>query len=457
LAAGKGKRMKSDLGKVLHRAAGRPMIWYVLDAARSLGPEKTVMVVGHQAEAVRETVASGDVEFALQEPILGTGHAVAAARDLFRGFSGQILILSGDVPLITPETLREFSRFHLDRSSRLTVMTMRPENPAGFGRIVRDEAGAVVGIVEDGDAHEDQRAIKEVNTGMYLVEATLLFSLLERIHADNIQGEFYLTDMLHEATKDNVPIHGFELKDPLEAIGVNTRSDLARVSGVLWNRIREDLMESGVTLLDPARVYVDYQVRVGYDTVIHPSVTLAGATEIGRDCVIESGVYITDSKIGNGVHVRLGSRLDHALVQDGASVGPMAHLRPEAVIGKNARIGNFVEIKKTSVGDGSKAAHLTYLGDSFIGKDVNIGCGTITCNYDGKTKHRTTIRDRCFVGSDVQFVAPVEIGAESVIGAGSTITVDVPPRSLAVARAKQKNYPLRKRPEPNSSDEDRKS
>jgi bifunctional UDP-N-acetylglucosamine pyrophosphorylase/glucosamine-1-phosphate N-acetyltransferase len=342
-------------------------------------------------------------------------------------------------------------------SSLLTVITTHPETVAGFGRIVRNKTGEVVGIVEDGDASEDQKAIQEVNAGIYMVEATLLFSLLDRINSDNVQGEFYLTDVLMEATKDSVPINSFELRDPQEAIGVNTRSDLAQVAEIFWNKIREDLMESGVTLLDPASLYIDHKVRIGYDTVIHPSVTISGATEIGRDCVIESGVYITDSIIGDGVHVKLGSRLDHAVVQDGASVGPMAHLRPEAIIGKQARIGNFVEIKKTSVGDGSKAAHLTYLGDSDIGNDVNIGCGTITCNYDGKKKHRTTIKDKCFVGSDVQFVAPVEVGEASVIGAGSTITRDVPPNSLAVSRAKQKIYPLRGSTEPKSSDEDRKS
>ncbi len=246
------------------------------------------------------------------------------------------------------------------------------------------------------------------------------------------------------------------LEDAREATGINSRSDLARVSAIVWNRLREELMDSGVTLLDPSSVYVDSQVRIGADTVIHPGVTISGPTEIGKGCVIESGVYIMDSKLGDGVKILQGSRVNSATVDAGATVGPMAHLRPDAKIGKNARIGNFVEVKKTVVGDGSKASHLTYLGDSQIGVDVNIGCGTITCNYDGKKKHPTVIGDRCFIGSDVQFIAPVEIGEGSVVGAGSTITRDVPAGSLAVSRAKQKNFPLRKGQGPGSSDEDRK-
>ena len=321
-------------------------------------------------------------------------------------------------------------------------MTTYPENPAGYGRIVRREGGRVAGIVEERDASEAAKAIMEINTGVYLVNADLLYSLVSKLGADNSQGEYYLTDIVSEAAKESIPVHAFVLPDAQEATGINTRSDLARVSTIVWNRLREELMGSGVTLLDPSSVYVDSQVRIGADTVIHPGVTISGRTEIGNGCVIESGVYIMDSKLGDGVKILQGSRLDRARVDAGTTVGPMANLRPEAQIGKNARIGNFVEVKKTIVGDGSKAAHLSYLGDSHIGVDVNIGCGTITCNYDGKKKHPTTIRDRCFIGSDVQFVAPVEIGEGSVVGAGSTITRNVPPGSLAVSRAKQKKLPV---------------
>jgi bifunctional UDP-N-acetylglucosamine pyrophosphorylase / glucosamine-1-phosphate N-acetyltransferase len=309
-------------------------------------------------------------------------------------------------------------------------------------------------IVEQRDADEAEKAVREINTGLYIVEAELLYSLLEKTDANNSQGEYYLTDIVEGATRKSIPVHAFLLKDPLEASGINTRSDLAMVSNIVWADLREQLMNSGVTLLDPNSVYIDSDVSIGEDTVIHPGVMLSGKTEIGKECVIESGVYVMDSRLGDRVKVLQGSRLDKAVVQDDTSIGPMAHLRPEANIGQHARIGNFVEVKKTVVGDGTKAAHLTYLGDSIIGKDVNIGCGTITCNYDGRQKHTTTIHDRCFVGSDVQFVAPVEIGAGSLIGAGSTITRDVPANTLAISRAKQKMYPLRRGKGSKGSDED---
>lgn len=443
LAAGKGTRMKSRLCKVLHPVAGRPMINYVLDAVRDCSPARIAVVVGHQSEDVIKAVDDSTVEFAIQEPQLGTGHAVMAAGELLHDFQGDILILCGDIPLIQRKTLQEFIAYHKHEGGKLTVMTTYTQNPKGYGRIIRDENEFIAAIVEDKDATDEQKAIKEINSGIYLADATLLFSLLTRIGSDNAQAEYYLTDIVMEAAKESEPVRGFVLQDAQEAIGINTRSELARVSAVIWRGLREQLMESGVTLLDPASVYVDSTVRIGQDTVIHPCVTLSGATVIGRDCVIESGAYIMNSKLGDGVRVLQGSRLDAAEVMDGTSVGPMAHLRPEAKIGRNARIGNFVEVKKSTIGDGTKASHLTYLGDSSIGENVNIGCGTITCNYDGKRKHRTVIRDRCFVGSDVQFVAPVEIGQGSVIGAGSTITRDVPPKSLAVSRTRQKVYPLR--------------
>ena len=446
--------MKSGLCKVLHPVAGRPMISYVLDAVRSAGFQKIVVVVGHHADEVRKQATGPPVEFVLQEPQLGTGHAVAAAKDLFQGFSGDIFILCGDIPLIQPSTIREFLHFHEEEDSRLTVMTACPPDPSGYGRIIRNELGLVEGIVEESDANETERAVREINTGLYVADAKLVYSLLEEITADNTQGEYYLTDIVQGAVGMSVPVHAFILKNSQEACGINSRSNLAQVSSIIWAGLREEIMKSGVTLLDPSTVYVDSEVTIGPDTVIHPCVTLSGNTKIGRDCVIESGVYILNSELGDRVKVLQGSRLDRAVVQDDTSVGPMAHLRPEANIGRHARIGNFVEVKKTVVGDGTKAAHLTYLGDSIIGKDVNIGCGTITCNYDGRQKHTTTIHDKCFVGSDVQFVAPVEIGAGSVIGAGSTITRDVPPDTLAISRVKQKMYPLRKGQGPKPPNED---
>ncbi|MCA1960063.1 MAG: bifunctional UDP-N-acetylglucosamine diphosphorylase/glucosamine-1-phosphate N-acetyltransferase GlmU [Desulfomonile sp.] len=457
LAAGKGTRMKSALCKVLHPIAGRPMILYVIDALASSGIDRIIVVVGHQADEVKSCAGDSAVEFVVQEPQLGTGHAVAMARRVLEKFGGSILVVPGDVPLIEAEMIQRFRSFHEGRGSRLSVMTCTFDDPSGYGRVVRNDAGEVLRIVEERDASPDEKEIREVNTGIYCVESALLFSLLERVSAENAQGEYYLTDIVEEAVETQVRVHGFSADDPDQVIGINTRADLARANRIVWGKIRESLMLNGVTMLDPSTVYVDHGVRVGPDTVIHPSVTLCGDTRIGGSCTIEPGVLIKDSVIGEGVKVMLGSRMDSASVGNGATIGPMAHLRPEARIGRNARIGNFVEVKKTDFGDNSKAAHLTYLGDAAVGEDVNIGCGTITCNYDGKKKHRTIIGDRCFIGSDVQFVAPVEIGEGSLIGAGSTITKDVPPRSLAVARGKQKNYPLRKGQLPERSGEDRKS
>ncbi len=457
LAAGKGTRMRSRLCKVLHPVAGRPMIAYVVDAVRSAGLTNIAVVVGHQAAEVSQYFGDDGIEFVLQEPQLGTGHAVAAAHAAMDGFSGNVLILCGDVPLITPATIESFIKYHDRQGSLLTVLTTFPRDPSGYGRIIRTDDDSVARIVEERDAREEEKDIGEINTGIYLVDSVLLFQLLERITPNNAQREYYLTDIVREAVNQSVTVHAHVLRDSWQTVGVNTRSQLADVAAHIWNRRRENLMRSGVTLLDPGSVYVDTQVNVGEDTVIHPLVSLSGDTEIGTECVIESVVTIIDSRIGSNVTILQGSRLDRAVVEDGTTIGPMAHLRPETTIGKNARIGNFVEVKKTVIGDGTKAAHLTYLGDSVIGDGVNIGCGTITCNYDGKKKHPTFIGNDCFVGSDVQFVAPVEVGSGSVIGAGSTITRDVPPNSLAVSRAKQRNYPLRRGQGPGRADEDRKS
>lgn len=453
LAAGKGTRMKSNLCKVLHPVAGKPMVSYVSEAVSLLGLDRTVVVVGHQAQDVRHCIDGPGIEFALQEPQLGTGHAVATAERLLGNFEGNLLILCGDIPLMQPATIQALLEFHQATDGPLTVATTFLERPHGYGRIVRNQAGEVLWIVEEKDAGEAEKEIQEINTGIYVADAAIVFRALRKVGVDNAQGEYYLTDVVGETVKEGLPVHRFVVSNPQEVLGVNTRADLAIVSRIVWDQRRDELMRSGVTLLDPGSVYVDADVKIGPDTVIFPSVTISGKTEVGSECVIESGVFISDCILKDRVKVLLGSRLESSLVDERSLVGPMAHLRPGTQVGKDARIGNFVEVKKTSVGDGSKAAHLTYLGDSTIGRGVNIGCGTITCNYDGKAKHPTIIGDRCFVGSDVQFVAPVEIGEGSVIGAGSTITKDVPPGSLAVSRAKQKNYPLRKGQGPDLSNE----
>ena len=443
LAAGKGTRMKSNCCKVLHQVAGRPMLAYVLDAARTLSLDRLGVVIGHQADEVIRCFNDGDLSFVKQDPQLGTGHAVKQCYELFQGFDGHVLIMCGDTPLIKPQTLADFVRYHDENASLISVLTTNLDNPFGYGRILRDCVGNVAKIVEEKDACASERAITEINTGIYIVESILLFRLLDGLKADNAQKEYYLTDVVAEANREGVTVHGCRTGDSCVVMGVNSRSDIATANGVVWDRIRQQLMSEGTTLLDPSSFYGDFGITVGPDTVIYPNVMISGNSSIGRDCVIEPGCFIKDSRIGDRVRILLGSKLDDVEISADVSIGPMAHLRPKAKIGKNARIGNFVEVKNTTVGNKTKAAHLTYLGDSQIGDDVNIGCGTITCNYDGRKKHRTIIENRCFVGSDVQFVAPVRIGSGSVIGAGSTITKDVPPNSLAVSRSKQKTFPLR--------------
>ncbi|MGC8906636.1 MAG: bifunctional UDP-N-acetylglucosamine diphosphorylase/glucosamine-1-phosphate N-acetyltransferase GlmU [Desulfomonilaceae bacterium] len=456
LAAGKGTRMKSRKCKVIHPVAGRPMIHYVMESLVHAGVADICVVVGHEGDAVRERLGAFSATFVEQEPQLGTGHAVAAARSVLEGRSENVLILCGDTPLIRPQTIEALLQFHLEKKSQLTVVTTIIEDPTGYGRIIREQSGThIAKIVEERDASPEEKNVKEINTGMYVASSPLLYPLIDAVRPDNAQGEYYLTDIVEEAVKRGVAVWPYKLQRSEEALGVNRRSDLAKVSCIVWDEVRQRLMDAGVTLLDPAATYIDPTVTVGPDTVIYPCTFISGATVIGSDCVIESGVHIMDSAVGDRVRILQGSRLNNVVVRDGASIGPMAHLRPESDIGRDARIGNFVEVKKTRIGDGTKASHLTYLGDSTIGRDVNIGCGTITCNYDGRKKHPTIIHDRCFVGSDVQFVAPVEIGEGSLIGAGSTITKDVPPRSLAVARSRQKIYPLREDKRSGSGDEGR--
>ncbi len=455
LAAGKGTRMKSSHCKVLHEVAGKTMLSYVLDSLKQAGILRICVVVGHQANRVIDSVKDYGVETTLQEPQLGTGHAVGSAAGTFENYTGDILILCGDTPLITSETIKDFVKFHREKKSRLSVMTTRMKNPFGYGRIVRDIDELVMKIVEERDATDIQRQIHEINTGIYLVNAEMLFRLLKNIKAENSQKEYYLTDVVGLARAENEQVHGYILEESFQATGVNTRRELAEVSKIIWNANRERLMSQGVTLLDPDTVYVDEGISIGADTIIHPSVHIHGKTTIGTNCIVESGCYLLDSSIGNSVHILQSSRLNQVVVHDGASIGPMAHLRPLTDVGENVRIGNFVEVKKTKIGKGSKAAHLTYLGDSTIGQNVNVGCGVITCNYDGRKKHPTTIGDDCFIGSDVQLVAPVSVGSGSLIGAGTTLTRDVPPQNLAVSRCKQKNYPLRKGQGPISKDEDR--
>jgi bifunctional UDP-N-acetylglucosamine pyrophosphorylase/glucosamine-1-phosphate N-acetyltransferase len=440
LAAGKGTRMKSGLVKVLHPAAGRPMISWAVDAARAAGAAPLVLVVGHQADAVRTAFPdAADIRCAMQEEQLGTGHAVACARDELAGFSGTVVILCGDTPLLQSETLRGLIAFHRENGATLTVLTAVLDDPHGYGRVVRDAGGRVVRIVEQKDASPEEQAICEINSGIYCLDADFLFANIDSISNLNAQQEFYLTDLVSIAERRGLTCLGRCTADAEEIMGVNDRAQLAEASRVLRGRINRELMCAGVSLVDPGHSYIDHGVLIGPDTVIHPNCSISGATVIGSGCTIESGVSITACSIGDNCRIKAGSVLEGAQLHADVSVGPMAHLRPGTQLNDHVKIGNFVETKKVVMGEGSKASHLTYLGDAEIGSHVNIGCGTITCNYDGVSKHRTVIGDDVFIGSDVQLVAPVRVGRNSLVAAGTTVTVDVPPDSLAISRVPQVN------------------
>lgn len=440
LAAGKGTRMKSNLVKVMHPFAGSALITYPVEAAKGAEASRIIVVVGHQADAIRTHLSCrDDIAFALQEDQNGTGGAVACAAPLLRGFSGCILILCGDVPLIRPETLREMMETHRNKGATVTVLTAMPENPQGYGRIVKEDSGRVIGIVEEKDTSADQREIREINSGIYCVASDFLFDAVPRLTNNNAQGEYYLTDIVQMAVQQGLSCVAHPICDPREVMGINDRAQLAEAEALIRQRINYALMLDGVTIKDPIATYIDRGVAIGRDTLIHSNVHISGSTVIGEACVIEPSAVIRGCRIGNGVTIKAGSVLEESIIHDSVSIGPMAHLRPGTELMDNVKIGNFVETKKIIMGKGSKASHLTYLGDATIGSDVNIGCGTITCNYDGVAKHRTVIEDGVFVGSDVQFIAPVTIGRNSLIAAGSTVTRDVPPDSLAIARSQQVN------------------
>ncbi|PLX97145.1 MAG: bifunctional UDP-N-acetylglucosamine diphosphorylase/glucosamine-1-phosphate N-acetyltransferase GlmU [Desulfuromonas sp.] len=437
LAAGKGTRMKSRLPKVMHRLLGQPLLHYPLQRAEEVGCDPQVLVVGHGRESVAAACSQPSVRLAEQKDQLGTGHALLCAASSLEDFSGTLLLLCGDVPLLRRETLEALLVQHDQAGAAVTVLTAEVENPHGYGRIVR-EGEDVACIVEEKDADATQKAIREINTGIYAFSAPWVFSALEGVGRDNAQGEYYLTDVVALARKEGKRVCAVVMDAPCEAMGINDRGQLAEASALLRQRVSQQLMRDGVTLIDPATTYVDTTVSISPDTVLHPGVHIHGRTSIGRDCEIGPGVTIRDCQIGERVHIKSGSVLQESRVGDATDIGPMAHLRPGTVLAGENKIGNFVETKKAQIGFGSKASHLTYIGDAEIGAEVNIGCGTITCNYDGVNKYKTVIEDHVFVGSDTQFVAPVRIGRGSLIGAGSTITRDVPPDALALSRSEQK-------------------
>lgn len=435
LAAGKGTRMRSKRAKVLHAAAGRPLLGWALGAARALAPAEIVVVVGHGAAEVRAAFEGAGVSFALQKEQRGTGHAARVGLKALRGSPRETLLLYGDVPLLRAESLRALLAHHRARRAAATVLTMFPKDPTGYGRVLRDDGA--IRVVEHKDASAAERAVGEANTGIYVFETAVLAKFLPKLKPQNAQGELYLTDVLEMAGRAGLRAEAMPLADPLEALGVNTMADLATVEAIARGRVLAEMMEAGVRVIDPARTYVDADAAVGVGSVLHPGVQLLGRTRIGEEVIVEAGAIIVDSEIQDGARVKPYCVIEGSVVGPRAQVGPMAHLREGTRVGAEAKLGNFVETKKASLGRGAKASHLSYIGDAEVGADVNIGCGFITCNYDGVRKHKTVIEDGAFIGSDSQTVAPVRIGKGAYVGSGSTITKDVPADALAVTRAKQ--------------------
>jgi bifunctional UDP-N-acetylglucosamine pyrophosphorylase/glucosamine-1-phosphate N-acetyltransferase len=432
--------MKSQLVKVLHPILGLPMLFYPIELSlKGIKAEKTIVVVGHQADRIQGMFRNFKIDIALQEKQLGTGHAVLQAIPFLQSFSGTVLILCGDVPLVELETLRSFIDTYKENESTLSVLTAVVEEPFGYGRILRNPEGWLEKIVEEKDASEKERMIREINTGIFCVKAPFLMEGLREIGKENAQGEYYLTDLVGIARERGLRCSAHIVADPVEVMGINTRVDLAMANEVLRQKKLKDLMLSGVTVVDPKTTYVDRTVEVGKDSILYPNCHLQGKTKIGERCIIEPNSKISDSLIGNEVTIRANSVITESKIEEGASIGPFAHLRPLSEVKTKAKIGNFVEVKKSVIGKGSKANHLSYIGDSLLGEDVNIGAGTITCNYDGFEKHQTIIGNRVLVGSNVELVAPVKLGNDSSIGAGTTVTRDVPEGALAISRVKQKN------------------
>ena len=437
LAAGKGTRMKTRRPKLLHPLAGLPLVYHVLRTARRLEPATITLVVGYQAEQLRTALTGeADLLFATQEPQLGTGHAVLQAEQVLRDRRGTLLLLSGDVPLTRLASLRRLVDHHVACGAAATLITAHLPRPHGYGRILRLD-GAISRIVEQRDATPEQRTITEINSGIWAFSLDGLFDALRALGTNNDQGEYYLTDLVQVFRRAGARVETVVLEDATEIRGINSQAELAEMGAVVKRARNDALMAAGVTLIDPDHTYVDADVEIGADTIVHPNVCLEGRTRIGRGCVIHAGVRIVDTEVADDVIVHNHCVIEDAKLAQGARIGPFARLRPGSDVRADAHVGNFVELKKTVLGRGSKANHLAYLGDATIGAGVNVGAGTITCNYDGVHKHPTVIEDGAFIGSDSQLVAPVTIGKGAYVGAGSSITKDVPAGALAVARGHQ--------------------
>jgi bifunctional UDP-N-acetylglucosamine pyrophosphorylase/glucosamine-1-phosphate N-acetyltransferase len=439
LAAGMGTRMKSAQPKVLHRVAGAPMLAHVLEVARALKPCSVTVVVGHRADAVKSALSGPTGQtYVVQEPQLGTGHALLVTEPVLQGSTGTVLLLAGDVPLLRPETLQGLLDRHLSTGAAATVLTAFADTPYGYGRIVRS-GERIARIVEERDATPAERDIREINSGIYAFALEGLFDAVRSIAGENAQREYYLPDLVAIFRQLGRGVETMTVANPDEIRGINSRAELAQVSRIVRQEKNDELMAAGVTIEDPATTYVDRSVAVAADTILHPGVSLEGRTTIGAGCEIHSGARIIDSRIGDRVRVLNHCVITGATIGNDVSIGPFAHLRPEADVRDRAKVGNFVELKRTVLGSGSKAMHLSYIGDATIGEKVNVGAGTITCNYDGVTKNRTVIEDGAFIGSDTQLVAPVTVKQGAYVGSGTTVREEVPAGALAVSAGKQRN------------------
>ena len=437
LGAGKGTRMKSKLYKVLHPVSGQPMVEHIINRVSETNPDQIITIVGHGAEQVKAQLGERS-EYALQAEQLGTGHAVLQAASFLQGKEGTTLVISGDTPLLTTETLNNLFEYHQGKNASATILTAQAEDPTGYGRIIRDHIGIVEKIVEQKDTTPEEALVQEINTGTYCFDNQALFEALNKVGTDNAQGEYYLTDIIEILKDAGKTVAAYQTEDFDESMGVNDRIALAKANELMRQRINKMHMVNGVSFVDPATTYIDAGVEIGSDTVIEAGVQLQGKTVIGSDCVIGAHSRIVDSVIEDHVVVE-HSVIEKSLVKSHADVGPFAHLRPKAEIGEGVHIGNFVEVKNAEIGKNTKVGHLTYVGDATLGEEINVGCGVVFVNYDGKNKHRTTIGDHSFIGSNANIIAPVEIAKNTSVAAGSTITEDIPEYAMAIARARQVN------------------
>lgn len=437
LAAGQGTRMKSKLYKVLHPVCGKPMVEHVVDEALKLSLSKLVTIVGHGAEEVKKQLGDKS-EYALQAEQLGTAHAVKQAQPFLADEKGVTIVICGDTPLLTAKTMEQMLKEHTQREAKATILTAVAEDPTGYGRIIRSENGAVQKIVEHKDASEEERLVTEINTGTYCFDNEALFRAIDQVSNDNAQGEYYLPDVIEILKNEGETVAAYQTGNFQETLGVNDRVALSQAEQFMKERINKRHMQNGVTLIDPMNTYISPDAVIGSDTVIYPGTVIKGEVQIGEDTIIGPHTEIMNSAIGSRTVIKQ-SVVNHSKVGNDVNIGPFAHIRPDSVIGNEVKIGNFVEIKKTQFGDRSKASHLSYVGDAEVGTDVNLGCGSITVNYDGKNKYLTKIEDGAFIGCNSNLVAPVTVGEGAYVAAGSTVTEDVPGKALAIARARQVN------------------